>query len=274
MQRRSYWGMVSLGDIWRITLPPQLIIDDFIEEYGSVSYEDYLTEFVNNSMLFSTLSKGQIYSHTPKERQNDGECDCCSKQYELDFKLLGTQSGIYAKRNLSLQQTCLSKGVFATHYPRQNKGMEITLTSNLLRRYSVDELLVIDNLEMPRFDRDRLCPEADVKGILKIAKCKKNVVYFYTDFFCTNNNYPFDDIVEMVESHINECLVNLFKFRDRFVTDKDTFFAAIIQGYFCFAVWENGCIQFKEHIPLSKSPLFVDLYRTLSSAYTSKLIIK
>lgn len=267
-------GLVPLDKIYRASLPPEMIIDDFIEEYEPVSYEDYLAEFINNSILFLTLSKGQVYSHTPKERQNDGECDCCSPQYELDFKLLGTQSGIYAKRNLSLQKAFLAKGVLTTLFPRQTKGMKITLTSNLLRRYSVDELLKIDHLKVPKFDRDKLCPEADVKGILKIAKCKKNVIYFYTDFFCTNNDYPFSDIIETVELHINECLVNLFKFREQFVADKDTFFAAIIQGFFCVAVWENGRIQFKEHIPLSRSSVFAGLYGTLSSAYTTKLIIK
>lgn len=267
-------GLIPLDKIQRASLPPEMIIDNFIEEYGAVSYEDYLVEFVNSSVLFLTLSKGQVYSHTPRERQSGGEYDCCSNQYELDFKLLGSQSGIYAKRNLSLQKAQLAKGVIATLFPRQTEGMEITLTSNLLRRYSIDDLLAINNCEFPKFDRDKLCPEADVKGMLKIAKCQKNVVYFYTDFFCTDNDYPLNDVIETVESHINECLINWFRFRDQFVVDKDTFFAVIIQGYFCVAVWKNGRIQFKEHIPLSKSPVFTDLYGTLSASYTTKLVIK
>lgn len=265
--------MVPLDKVWRTSLPPELIIDSFIENNEPVSYEDYLTEFVNSSALFLSLSKGQVYRHIPSKRQNNGECDCYTKQYELDFKLLGTQSGIYAKRNLSLQKAYIAPGVLATLIPRQIKGMETTLTNNLLRRYSVDDLLEIDNSKFPKFDRDKLCPELDVQSILKIAKCKKNVLYFYTDFIYSDVSFSLRDIVETVEVHTNECFSNLFRFRDLFVTDKDTFFAIIVQGHMCIAVWQNGFIRFKEQIPLSTSTVFSGLYGTISSSDVAKLIL-
>lgn len=267
-------GFVPLDKIWRASLPPELIIDDFIEGYKTISYEDYLTEFVNNSSLFLSLSENQIYTHTPKNKQNDGECDCRSRQYELDFKLLGTQSGIYAKRNLSLQKAYLAEGVLASLVPRQLEGMEITITNSLLRRYSLGELLRIDNEEMQKFDRDKLCPKADIKGILKVVKCKKNALFFSTDFIYTDSSYNIGDIIESVQPHINECFSNLFMFREKFVENRDTFFAIIVQGYLCVAVWKEDIIQFEDCIPLSKSPVFSDLYGTLSSAYTTKLIIR
>lgn len=266
--------MVPLDKVRRASLPPELIIDDFIEEYKPVGYEDYLTEFVNSSVLFLNLSKGQVYRHIPSKQQSNGECDCYTAQYKLDFKLLGTQSGIYAKRNLSPQKAYIAPGVLATLVPRQTKGMEATLTNGLLRRYSVDDLLKIDNNKFPKFDRDKLCPELDVQSILKIAKCKKNVLYFYADFIYSDINFSLRDIIKAVECHTNECFSNLFRFRDRFVTNKDTFLAVIIQGHMCIAVWQDDLIQFREHIPLSTSTIFSDLYGTIGSAYTAKLALQ
>lgn len=267
-------GLVPLSEIYISTLPPELIIDDFIEGYEPVSYEDYLTEFINNSALFLSLSQNRSYSHTPKNQQNNGECDCCSSHYEFDFKLLGSQSGIYATRNLSFQKAYLAKGILATLIPRQIEGMEITQTGNLLRRYSLGELLNIDACEVPKFNRDRICPETDVKTILKIVKCKKNTLFYSTDFFYSDNNFFLEDIVETVQSYLNERFANLFRFRDRFVTDNDTFFAAIIQGYLCVALWQDDYIQFKDLISLSKSSVFSDLYETISTNYKAKLVMK
>lgn len=266
--------MMPLDKVYRTSLPAEMIIDDFIEGYTRVSYEDYLTEFVNCSSLFLALSDGQRYCRVPREQQSNGECDCYAEYYKLDFKLLGTQSGIYAKRNLSPQKAYIAPGVLATLIPRQSKGMESTLTNGLLRRYSLDDLLAIDDNKFPKFDRDKLCPELDVQGILKIAKCKKNVLYFYTDFIHSDADYALNDIIETVESYTNECFSNLFQFRDLFVVDKDTFWAAIIQGHMCIAVWQDGLIQFKEYIPLSRSSTFSDLYGAISSAYTAKLVLQ
>lgn len=267
-------GPAPLGEIRRALLPPELIIDDFIEGYGPVSYEDYLIEFVNFSSLFLSLSNGQLYNHTPKTQQSCGECDCCSNRYELDFKLLGSKSGIYAKRNLSPQKAYISEGVVASLIPRQFEGMEITLTANLLRRYSVNDLIEIDNHETTKFDRNNLSPEADVKAILKAVKCKKNVLFFSTDFLYSDSGYTSNDIIESVPPYLNECYANLFRFRGQFVTGKDTFLAMIIQGYLCISVWQDNFIQIKEHIPLSKSSVFSDLYRAISAPYVAKLTIK
>lgn len=266
--------MIPLNKIYRTSLPAEMIIDDFVEGFGTVSYEDYLMEFINCSALFLALSKGQDYCHIPKDQQSNGECDCYTSQYELDFKRLGTLSGMYAKRNLSPQKVYSSQGVLFTCIPRQTEGMETTLTNGLLRKYSVNDFLEIDNTQFAKFDRDNICPELDVQNILKTAKCKKNILYLYTDFIHTDIDYAFSDIIEGVESHINECFSNLFRFRDIFVTDKDSFLAVIVQGFMCIAIWQKDAIRFKEYIPLSKSPTFSKLHGVIDMAYSNKLILQ
>ena len=103
--------LIPKNELKRATLPPELIIDNYIENYRDTSYEEYLTEYMNCSSLFLSISEGEPYQHIPQKRQNQGECDCCSSRYALDFKLFGTQSSIYAKRNLSLQKYMAAEGI-------------------------------------------------------------------------------------------------------------------------------------------------------------------
>lgn len=265
---------VPLSKLYRTSLPPELIIDGFIENYPDVGHEDYLTEFINQSPLFLTLSEGQAYQHTPKNRQSNAECDCCSDGYKIDFKRLGTMSALYAKRNLSQQKVRLAPGVMASCIPRQIEGMEVTLTNPLMQRYSLEDLLNIDSSTKSRFDRNKVSPELDVKGILDSAKCDKNVMFFCLDFVSTDDDFPFESIMQVTESYLNRCFSSLFNFRDRFVRDRDTYLAVIIQGYMCFAIWNESTIQFKDFIPLSKSPIFIDLYGAINEAYSKKMVIR
>lgn len=265
---------VPLSKLCRTALPPELIIDGFIENYPDVGHEDYLTEFINYSSLFLALSEGQAYQHIPKNRQSNAECDCCSDAYKIDFKRLGTMSALYAKRNLSQQKVCLAPGVMASCIPRQTEGMEVTITSPLMQRYSLEDLLNIDGSTKLRFLRNKLSPELDVKGILDSAKCDKNVMFFCLDFISTEDEFSFEDIVKATEPYLNHCFSTLFSFRDKFVKDRDTYLAVIVQGYMCFAIWNGSMIQFKDFIPLSKSPVFIDLYGTINDIYSKKIIIR
>lgn len=265
---------IPYSKLCRTSLPPELIIDGFIENYPDVGHEDYLTEFINHSSFFLALSEGQAYQHTPKSRQSNAECDCCLDVYKIDFKRLGTNSALYAKRNLSQQKVCLAPGVMAFCIPRQTEGMGVTLTNPLMQRYSLEDLLSIDSSSKPKFDRNKVSPELDVKGILDSVKCDKNVMFFCLDFVSVDDNFPFESIIKATESYLNRCFSALFNFRDRFISDRDTYLAVIVQGYMCFAIWNGGMIQFKDFIPLSKSPIFIDLYGAINEAYSKKMIIR
>lgn len=267
---------VPLSKLCRTSLPPELIIDDFIENYPNpdVGHEDYLTEFINHSSLFLALSEGQAYQHIPKNKQSNAECDCCSDVYKIDFKRLGTTSALYAKRNLSQQKVCLAPGIMASCIPRQIEGMEVTLTSPLMQQYSLEDLLNIDGCTKQKFNRNEISPELDVKGILNSAKCDKNVVFFCLDFISTEDNFAFESIVKVTEWYLNRCFSSVFNFRDKFVRDRDTYLAIIVQGYMCFAIWNGSMIQLKDFIPLSKSPIFIDLYSTINEVYSKKMIIR
>ena len=266
--------LVPLSKLNRATLPPEMIIDGYIENYRSISYEEYLTEYINQSSLFLNLSEGKLYKHTPKDQQSHAECDCCSEQYELDFKLLGTQSSIYAKRNLSMQKYMMADGVITSCIPRQTEGMNVAITNGLLQRYSLDDLCAINQSDTVKFDRNNLSEITELKAILKIAKCKKNTLFFYTDFIFLNESFPFSDIIYTVEKYMNDCFSALFMFRNKAVPIQDTYFAVIIQGFICIAIWDNQSIHFKDCIPLSKSSIFLELYNIIDEKYKRILLLR
>lgn len=259
--------IVPYDKLKRAMLPPELIIDNYIQNYRDVSSEEYLTEYVNRSTLFLNLSGGIPYQHTPKRQQCCAECDCRSEKYEFDFKRLGTQSSLYAKRNLSLQKVQLTKGVIATCIPRQLDGMYIARTLQLLNQHNLNDLKKIDSIQLPKFDRNNLSPEREIKYILKSAKCRKNVLFFCEDFIYSTDSYPLSDIVCTLEKYLNDCLSALFMFREDLVPDKDTYLGIIVQGHMCFAIWEKHGIHFKDSIPLADSPVFSELYSMVNEYY-------
>lgn len=241
------------------SLAPELIRDNYIFNLES-SYEDYLTEFVNCSSLFLSLSKGEQYKHVSKKAQSNGECDCVSDKYQFDFKILGTESSLYASRNLSMQKMLVGDGILLTIPPKQVEGMYSARTDPLLRGYSYDDLVCLENSSETKLDRNNLNPDHEIQGIIKTVKCDKNVLLFHKDFFYIKKDYPLDMTVSAVEEYLCECLSALLSFREKRVPNRDTFLGTIIQKYICIGRCQNGTFHFEDCIPLAKSNAFMKLY--------------
>ena len=262
---------IPLEEIFRASLPPELINDDFIYGYPA-SYEEYLTDFINNSPLFLSLSDGNEYRHCPKDKQSNSECDCKSLAYELDFKLLGTQSSLYATRNLSPTKFYIeNENRIFTMFPRQHKGMVANRLFPLLMRYNLKELIEIDQSPAIKFDRENLSDKSDLKAILKAVKCKKNTLFYLKDFIFSQKDYPWADLLTNVEAFLNSRLATLFEFRQRNVAECDTFLGAIIQSNFCIAKWDKEKLSFCDVIPISCSSRFTKLYGMVSDGFKEYL---
>ena len=77
-----------------------MVRKDFIQgKNPSYSYEDYLRDFVNCSEHFLKRSNGKPYRKPDSEAQ--GECDCISDKYAIDFKLFTSQSRMYTAKIFS-----------------------------------------------------------------------------------------------------------------------------------------------------------------------------
>lgn len=100
------------GNLREKILPPELTIKDFIKGEKQCNYEVYLLEFVNKSSFFRNKSNGENYIKPQSE--SNGECDCNSSIYELDFKLMASKTALQASSILSPQKSLLADEVWMT----------------------------------------------------------------------------------------------------------------------------------------------------------------
>lgn len=91
-------------------MPPSAVISNFVEGISDCNYEIYLRELINNSTYFRDKGKS-AYSEPPSEEA--GQCDAISEEYELDFKLLYSQTKLMADSILKEQPMVLTSGIVA-----------------------------------------------------------------------------------------------------------------------------------------------------------------
>ena len=91
-------------------MPPSAIIKNFVEGVPNCNYEIYLRELINNSTYFRDKGKS-AYSEPPSEEA--GQCDAISEEYELDFKLLDSQTKLMADSILKEQPMVPVSGIVA-----------------------------------------------------------------------------------------------------------------------------------------------------------------
>lgn len=117
---------------------PSAVISNFVEEIPDSNYEIYLRELVNSSAYF--LDKGKsIYSGSSSEEV--GQCDAISEEYELDFKLLDSQTKLMAVSILKEQPIVFASGLVAyTECKKPGGKVRATRLHAAMRGLSVDGL--------------------------------------------------------------------------------------------------------------------------------------
>ena len=120
-------------------LPNVLALHKGIRGDESSNPEIYLLQFLNVSLYFRQLSNGDEYKRPDNE--NNGENDAISPSYEIDFKLLISNSMGEGKRNTSLQKIECRPSMVATVLPKSKKQYyEVTYIAKLLREYAAEDL--------------------------------------------------------------------------------------------------------------------------------------
>ena len=88
-------------------LEAPFIIKNYVNGEDKCNYEFYLTELLNNSKWIKQI-------HTEKfewkEEQSNGECDACSGDYGIDFKLIASKTKLQAKSICSMIVTRFADG--------------------------------------------------------------------------------------------------------------------------------------------------------------------
>lgn len=236
-------------------LPPELIIKNFIHGEPDCNYEKFLLEFVNNSDFFRKKSELQLYR--PPFSESNGECDCISDKYQLDFKLIASNTILQASSILSLQKTVIAKGVTITGGPKvRNRRIKATRIHAALREYDIHSLRKLR--EKPTSKQGI---ENDIFELLETLETNKNLLLFFPYRFTFETEYEFSEGVEQIQTCLNNDFRYVMEYRNCVIQGRDTYMSFIFDGHIVFLKTDNNTLNFVDSVELTKSPIFLNLAR-------------
>ena len=130
-------------------------------------------EFVNASDFFRAKSDGDIYQ-SPESEEN-GQCDCISTSYQLDFKLIASKTALQARSILYPSKTEIVKGVIVTSEPKvKNSSIKATRIHAALRGYDFEGLR---KLRITTIKKQGV--ENDLIELLETLETRKHLLLFF-----------------------------------------------------------------------------------------------
>lgn len=194
---------------------------NFIDGEDACNYENYLLELVNNSLYFRKKSNFEEYE--PPQSESNGECDCNSLAYKLDFKLLESTTRFQASKELTNQIQVINKGVVSHCSARRpNTEMTVTRLHVAIRDCSCEQLGEYLN---NAYEYGTV--ENDISIYARVLATRKNLLFLFPYQFFFNNHYNFRYAIENINIALAKDFSESFIFRDKYCNEYDTFFSYI-----------------------------------------------
>ena len=241
-------------------LPPQLIIKDFVKKDKRCDYEIYLRELINTSSYF--LKKSNDNPYTAPLSEENGQCDCLSPNYKLDFKLLLSETMGQGQREFSTSITRLSDDATAYGDPNipstSDKYMPINATylHVAFRTLGYERLCEIANTEFKQ-----RCFERDVHLILKDLRKPKNLLCMLPYEFSFDEDISYDVGCSEIVKALNADFINLITYRRKHQPQFDTYIAFIFHKKIIILSSEGNIFTLIDEIELTKSKTYQELAR-------------
>ena len=239
-----------------ILLPAPLIIKNFVKGEKQCNYEKYLLEFINKSEFFLKKSNGEYYS--APESEANGEYDCNSVAYKIDFKLIASQTSLEARSLLSEGKIALNDGgiIFTTSCKSKNiKSIETTRLFAALRVYTFEQLC---DLKMHELHDDI---EKDILFFLKTLETKKNILMFFPFKFVYDKEYEFEVSVTQIRDALSNDFFCSMKYRKFVVAGYETYMCFIYNEFIVFMQEEENKFNIVDKVKLSESPTYMKLLK-------------
>lgn len=236
-------------------LPSEMIIKNYIYGNPVCNYEKYLLEFINASDYFLAKSNGDIYR--PPESEENGQCDCISTSYELDFKLIASKTALQARSILWPSKTEVSKGVIITGAPKVKNGLiKATCIHAALREYDFKSLRKLRTTAIKQQG-----VENDIIEFLKTLETRKNLLLFFPyKFEFTKNSYEFLTGITQIQNALNSDFRCAMQYRTYEVgTDFDTYIAFIYDSRIVFMIEDAADLSYIDSVNLTQSPIYLRL---------------
>lgn len=234
-------------------LPAELIIKKFVINEQDCNCEKYILEFINKSAFFLRKSMGQLYS--PPLSEAHSEHDYNSDTYKVDLKLIGSQTLMAAKSNLSWGKELIVQGVWLTTYPKErNETRETTRIHAALRGLDVAQLAQIRAKTSPTEQYEK-----DICQFLKKLETKKNLLLFFPYQFRFDNDHAFEEGVTRIQEALNGDFHSAMEYRNSVRAEFDTYFAFLYDEYIVFMEEKDNLLFYVDSVKLNESPIYMKL---------------
>lgn len=236
-----------MGNLFTL-LPTKMISKTYINDV-KIDYEEYLTELLNYSMYFMSLTNDEKFERISS--QAHGEADVKANSYELDFKLLVHKDFVNAKlktlpivdySNIKNGFICINEKPKSENNLTQEQANSLFIKfMQLLASMNAEEVKSIEN------DEDTL-----LYNTIQMVKKEKNLLFFLPCIINTKGS--------AVTMTISIFLSGLFSLRDQI--NRDTFITLLSEDdNFYILKYFNGkfsCVDKVHKIFMSS---FRDIYR-------------
>lgn len=232
-------------------LPPSTIISGFVSGIKNCNYEFYLRELLNSSDHF--IKRGGSPFTAPKS-EDHGQCDAISQHYQIDFKLLASQTHLQAASILKPRpfvQGCLT---FFTECKNPGGKIKATKLYSALRGLSVSDLETIRS-NWKRGDSI----DKDIAHALTIAEVKKNILFLFPYDLWFDKSIQHDVAVKIIEASLMGDFKNLFLYRDKAALGFDTYLTVKYMNEFLVFQIDKGQSTFVDAISTSEMPTYIEL---------------
>lgn len=230
-------------------MPSSVIISNFVAGFQDSNYEIFLRELLNSSTYF--LNRGKSPFCEPNS-ESHGECDAISRCYELDFKLLASQTELMAASILEEQPMVLSDGLVAYTECKVPGGcVTATRLHAALRELSMDDL---KNIRHSKTNRTNI--ENDLPQVLETAETKKNLLYLFPYKLWFDSKIQHEKALELLMSSLQNDLTNLLLYREEVCPGFDTFITALFDDNFIIFWCMDGELHLVDTVPAKQIPTY------------------
>ena len=239
-------------------LPAALICKSFITGMSDCDYEIYLREVVNASPHFKSKSNGLVYT-APLDESN-GEWDCISENYSLDFKLIASETALRARNLFSNGIHKMAEGVTVYTVPKitsdnpKYKPIQATRIFAALRSMDLADLKEIRNSKQKTQGI-----EPDIRALLETLETQKHILMFFPYEFFTETDNDFSTVVSEVIEVLSQDFSEAFKYRKEVAPEFDTYFIFIYAGQFVIMDLCENELKLIDTVTETSSPTYMKI---------------
>lgn len=217
------------------SLKTSFIKKDFIENYNS-NYEEYLTEFINNSRFVDDYGNEEFIII---KAQSKGESDIKNKLYELDYKLLVDHKTMenlnYYSSNIRIDKN----GARILSTSRKSGSWRRYFLTNIMKNMLGKDFLKLENQDFKELNEFDLL----VKHYLNKISVDKNILYFLPYNFFYENTKVDNNTYLMLADKFSKDLKGFMEYRNK-KTKKDTYLCFIVKRNIIFLKYTDKFILY------------------------------